>query len=119
VWPEIVWPEIEGIDTQDARSRWCNDLALFRSVLERWIDDCSDIAVPPSDSQAVRLHKLRGGACMLGAKTIQHVAAQAEAACLAGDVAKAEERTMELVTLLRVLRADAARSFARAEPQLP
>ena len=84
------WPEIEGIDTQDARSRWCDDF------------------------QAARLHKLRGGACMLGAKVIEHLAAQAEAALMAGDVTRARERSIALATHLEALRSSAAHSFERA-----
>jgi PAS domain S-box-containing protein len=111
------WPEIEGIDTQDARSRWCDDLALFRSMLHIYLDDFADIAAPSSrssaqlGSQALRLHKLRGGACMLGAKTVQHLAAKAEAACMAGDAPGARERSMELLTHLDAMRSSAARAF--------
>ena len=119
----VAWPEIEGIDTLQARSRWCEDLALFRSMLKRYLDEFSDIAIPSSLSsppelacQAVRLHKLRGGACMLGATATQHLAAQAEAACVAGDACRAGERTIELVIHLDALRSRAAAAFEDASP---
>jgi HPt (histidine-containing phosphotransfer) domain-containing protein len=115
------WPEIEGIDTQDARSRWCDDLPLFRSMLEKCLAEYSEIVVPSSPIlaaerhfQAARLHKLRGGACMLGAKVIEHLAAQAEAALMAGDVTRARERSIALATHLEALRSSAAHSFERA-----
>jgi PAS domain S-box-containing protein len=119
----FAWPEIEGIDTQDARSRWCDDLALYRSMLKKWLDEFSEFAVPTSGnspvelaSQAVRLHKLRGGACMLGAKVTQQLAAQAEAACVAGDACRAGEHSIELVMHLDALRSSAARAFKDARP---
>jgi len=119
----VAWPEIEGIDTQNARSRWCDDLALFRSMLETCLDEFSDIALPSSRSspselatQAVRLHKLRGGACMLGAKTTYDLAAQAEAACVAGDACRAAEHSIDLVIHLDALRSSAARAFEDARP---
>jgi CheY-like chemotaxis protein/HPt (histidine-containing phosphotransfer) domain-containing protein/anti-sigma regulatory factor (Ser/Thr protein kinase) len=115
------WPEIDGIDMVDARSRLCDDPALFRSLLQRLLNDFADIAFPSSRSvlpefaeQASRLHKLKGSAGMLGAKAIQHLAALAEAACVAGDGAGAGERSSELVTHLGNLRISAARAFDRA-----
>jgi HPt (histidine-containing phosphotransfer) domain-containing protein len=59
-----------------------------------------------------------GGAGILGAKAIQHLAAEAEAACVAGDGARAGERTIELVNQLDALRSSAARAFG-ARSSLP
>jgi two-component system phosphate regulon response regulator PhoB len=67
----------------------------------------------PADlaKQANRLHKLQGGAALLGAKTIQQVAAQAEAACVAGAATQSGERSIELAAHLDALRSSAARTF--------
>jgi CheY-like chemotaxis protein len=117
----IAWPEIDGIDMEDARNRLFDDPALFRSLLQGFLRDFSDIAVPslqgaPPDlaERASRLHKLRGGAGILGAKAIQHLAAEAETACVADDAARAGERSIELVTHLDALRSSAARAFEGA-----
>jgi HPt (histidine-containing phosphotransfer) domain-containing protein len=106
---------------QDARNRLCDDAALFRSLLKRFLDDFSDIAVSSSRcvpgglaGQASRLHKLRGAAGMLGAKAIQHLAARAEAASMAGDGARAAELSVGLAAHLEALRSGAARAFAGA-----
>jgi HPt (histidine-containing phosphotransfer) domain-containing protein len=112
---------------QDARNRLCNDPALFRTLLQRLLADFSDLGVRSSQrepaglvEQANRLHKLKGGASILGAKAIQHLAAEAEAACAAGDAAGARERTIELVNQLDALRSSAARAFEdRQESLLP
>jgi CheY-like chemotaxis protein/HPt (histidine-containing phosphotransfer) domain-containing protein len=120
----VAWPEIAGIDMDAARTRLCDDPALFRSQLQRFLADFSDMGVftsrsaPPGlAAQASRLHKLQGGAGILGAKLIQHLAAEAEAACAAGDAARAEERSMELVTQLDALRSSAARVLEGATPR--
>jgi PAS domain S-box-containing protein len=120
---EVAWPEIAGIDMEDARNRSFDDPALFRSLLKGFLCDFSDIAVSSSQSvplsladQASRFHKLRGGAGILGAKAIQHLAAEAEAACVAGDGAQAQERSIELASHLDALRASAARAFEGAQP---
>ncbi len=117
----LAWPEIDGIDMQDARNRLCDDAALFRSLLQRFLDDFSDFGAPSSGSvpgglaeQASRLHKLRGAAGMLGAKAIQQLAARAEAASVAGDGARAGELALGLAAHVEALRSGAAGAFAGA-----
>jgi HPt (histidine-containing phosphotransfer) domain-containing protein len=95
---KVPWPEIDGIDAADACVRWCGDVSLFIAMLSRLFDEFdairfpADIEIPGECTQFVRhMHKLRGGACMLGAKTVHALAAQVEAACLSGDVAQAAE----------------------------
>jgi CheY-like chemotaxis protein len=119
----VAWPAIAGIDMEEARNRLCDDPTLFRSSLQRFLGDFSDIAVPSPGSvplslteQASRLHKLKGGAGILGAKAIQHLAGEAEAACLAGDGAGAQERSIEIVTHLNALRSSTLRAFEDARP---
>jgi signal transduction histidine kinase/DNA-binding response OmpR family regulator len=115
---EAAWPEISGIDMEDARKRVGDDPALFRSWLQRFLVDFSDIAgwssrtdIPELADQASRLHKLKGGAGILGAKAIQQLAGEAEEACLAGKAVEAGERTILLVVSLDALRLSATRAF--------
>jgi HPt (histidine-containing phosphotransfer) domain-containing protein len=124
---EPPWPEIEGIDAADARSRASGDQALFRSILERLIGEFSDLATPaPTDDaaalarHAARMHKLRGSAGMLGATSIHQLAGEAEAACRGGDVDRAAHFVTRLVTQMQRL-ADAAAPLleaARAPPEV-
>jgi PAS domain S-box-containing protein len=88
---EPPWPQIEGIDIEDVRDRLGGDLELFRSLLRRLFDEFADIAIPENATDALSLvahmkcmHKLRGCAGLLGAKSIQQLASEAEAACAAG-----------------------------------
>jgi CheY-like chemotaxis protein len=53
---------------------------------------------------------------MLGAKTTYDLAAQAEAACVAGDACRAAEHSIDLVIHLDALRSSAARAFEDARP---
>jgi PAS domain S-box-containing protein len=119
----VAWPEIAEIDTQSARSRWCEDLPLFGSMLQGFLGEFEEIADPSFrvgatglGFLATRFHKLRGGACMLGANAIGHLAAEAQAACLAGDAPLVEQRSVELVTHLDALRSSAALAFQAARP---
>jgi PAS domain S-box-containing protein len=112
------WPSIEGIDMDGARIRLRDDSALFRTLLKRFLDDFADMAVPSSRSgpadlaeQAGRMHKMQGGAAILGAKRVQDVSEEVEAACLAGDATRAGQRASELVACLNALRSSAARAF--------
>jgi light-regulated signal transduction histidine kinase (bacteriophytochrome)/CheY-like chemotaxis protein/HPt (histidine-containing phosphotransfer) domain-containing protein len=115
----VSWPEIAGIDVADARKHLCDDAALFRALLQRFLSDYSHITVPSSRSApavlaelASRLHRLKGAAGTLGAKAIQHVAAEAETACADGDATRAGQRSFELATLLDALRMSTVRAFA-------
>jgi CheY-like chemotaxis protein/HPt (histidine-containing phosphotransfer) domain-containing protein len=117
----LAWPKIDGIDMEHARNHLFDDLPLFRASLQGFLSDFCDMAVPSPRSvplgladQASRLHKLKGGAAILGAKAIQHLAAEAEAACVAGEAARAGEFCIELVAHLDALRSSAARAFESA-----
>ena len=116
------WPEIEGIDAGDARERMSNDFELFRSMLERLLGEFSDVGVPASGGEPValalhagRMHKLRGSAGMLGAKDIQQLAGEAEAASIAGDVENAALLASRLAAALDRL----GRSAAAVLPATP
>jgi PAS domain S-box-containing protein len=100
---EVPWPDIDGIDAADARVRWCGDVPLFITMLSRLFDEFdairfpADIEVPAENARFVRhMHKLRGGACMLGAKAVHALAGQVEAACLGGNLAQAGELSSRL-----------------------
>ena len=112
------WPEIEGIDSEDARERLNNDFALFRSMLKRLLGEFADVALPGQASDAGtlathvgRMHKLRGSAGLLGAKAIQRLAGEAEAACVGGDVALAGSLAEDLASELDRLRQSAEPAF--------
>jgi PAS domain S-box-containing protein len=122
-----VWPEIDGINSSDARTRASGDLDLFRSILERLIDEFSDLAIPAAahDAQglaghAARMHKLRGSAGMLGATAIHQLAGEAEAACLGGDGERAAHFTTRLLAQMQRLADSAAPLFEaeRAQPDV-
>jgi PAS domain S-box-containing protein len=110
------WPEIAGIDMSDARTRLSDDLGLFRTVLKRLLDEFSDVAIPPAIADrvtlsvhAARMHKLRGSAGLLGAKAIQKLAGDAEAACLAGEAGQAAQLMKGIAAQLQGLRRGSAR----------
>jgi PAS domain S-box-containing protein len=115
----VPWQEIEGIDSNDTRERLIGDFGLFRSMLKRLLNEFSDVAMPAVANDGValaaqggRMHKLRGGAGMLGARAIQELAGEAEAACAAGDVDRAAHLATRLAALLQRLRASAAPALA-------
>jgi PAS domain S-box-containing protein len=114
------WPEIEGIDSHDARERLSGDVGLFRSLLKRLLDEYSDLSVPAAaDPVALalyggRMHKLKGNAGMLGAKEIHGLCGEAEAACVARDQGRAVELTARLIELLQRLREDTAEELVAA-----
>ena len=105
------WPEVDGIDSADARARLSGDTGLFLSSLARLLVEFADFSMPtaaqsPGDlsRQAERMHKLKGIAGMLGAKQIHALAAQTEAACIAGDAPRVAALAATLATHLQRLR---------------
>ena len=118
------WPQIEGIDTATARARLGNDLDLFHSILKRLLDEFSDVtiaaeAVDPAAlaQHAGRLHKLKGSAGTVGATVIQKLAGAAEAACAAGEGARAAHLASAIAAQLQLLRHSAAATLAAARAQ--
>ncbi|MDB5860866.1 MAG: Aerobic respiration control sensor protein ArcB [Ramlibacter sp.] len=115
------WPEIEGIDTADVRDRLVGNVDMFRIMLGRLFDEFSDVAIPAGANVAVmltahagRMHKLRGVAGVLGAKSVQALADLAEGACTAGALEKATKLTKRIATELKHLRRSAAPLLAPA-----
>ncbi|MEY4751941.1 MAG: hypothetical protein RIQ60_4155 [Pseudomonadota bacterium] len=87
--PAPGWPQIAGIDTAAVSERLGQDLDLFRSLLAQLLDDAADVVQaadttgPASVAErrgrlASRVHKLRGGASMLGVDSLQLVAGEVE-----------------------------------------
>jgi HPt (histidine-containing phosphotransfer) domain-containing protein len=105
------WPAIDGIDSADARDRWCGDARLFSAMLERLLGEFFDVDLPGAAGDSGsrqghirRMHRLRGGACMLGAKTVSKLAGEVEAAYVAGEVERATGLTARLNEELRRVR---------------
>ena len=105
------WPEIEGIDSADARARFGDDLNLFGTMLNRLLHEFADVSIPLTTkglaAHGGRMHKLRGAAGMLGAKAIQALAAEAEAAAAAGDHERGEQLALRLTAELQLVRRSA------------
>ncbi len=109
------WPQIEGIDSDEVRQRLADDQALFRSILRRLVNEFADISIPADATDAStlalhgsRMHKLRGSAGLIAAKTIQDLAAEAEMACSVGDRSLASSLSDKLSHHLHKLARDAA-----------
>ncbi|MBX9613787.1 MAG: PAS domain S-box protein [Burkholderiales bacterium] len=105
------WPELEGIETVDARRLLVGDLALFRELVTHLLNEYDPLPVPDltADTDALlalsrTLHKLRGGAGSLGAKGIHALAREAEIACGLGDRDRAQQLIHELNAQLQRLR---------------
>ena len=122
---ESPWPVIEGIDGADVSLRLGGDVALFRSILARLLDEFSEVTLTmakPNEAaltqQAARMHKLRGGAGTLGIHAVYKFAEEAETACLAGDAEHASKCARRLATELQALRANAAVFLAKGVEEL-
>ncbi|MCU0763211.1 MAG: CHASE domain-containing protein [Hydrogenophaga sp.] len=85
------WPEIQGIDTAAARHVATGSLPLFTRMLQlmheqygTWSDQWAQRLSQPGHHKAfvASLHKLRGGAAMLGALPLAEAAGTAETALL-------------------------------------
>jgi PAS domain S-box-containing protein len=112
--PAVPWPAIDGIDTGEARKYLSGDLGLFRSMLERLLEDFSSVQAPAAAqgkaalaAHGARMHRLRGNAGMLGAQAIHQLSGRAEEACAAGDRELAASLAPELAAELDRLRLSA------------
>jgi PAS domain S-box-containing protein len=108
--PSALWPEIAGIDTIDACARWCGDAPLFTKMLARLFEEFGQVGSPAEFGDAVAMtqyirgmHKLRGGACMLGAKGVYALAGQVEEACIRGDQKDATHLVIKLAAEMQGL----------------
>ncbi len=78
-----------SIDAAVVQQMFGDDVALFRSVLSRLLDEYADFCIPACDSLddrttrgriESRMHRLKGGAGMIGATTVMRLAGAAETA---------------------------------------
>jgi PAS domain S-box-containing protein len=80
------WPQIEGMDLAGASERLGGDARLFLGMLRRLLlehagaSHAGEWIAEKSDVMAARMHKLRGGAGLLGALALQRLAGTAEEA---------------------------------------
>ena len=124
----VPWPEVEGIDSDDARRRMGNDAELFRRMLVRWVRDPVDASIPAGvlDAAAfadcaMRMHRLKGSAGTLGANGIHALASEAEAACRRQDlplVLDRMARVAEAIDRLKVAAAPLVRAASEAEASI-
>ena len=84
---ELAWPDIEGIDSEAARAHASGSLSLFLRMLPLvqeqyagWPAEWAQRLQQPGQRQAFlsSLHKLRGGAAVLGALPLAELASAAE-----------------------------------------
>src|SRR5450755_4094817 len=90
-------------------------------MLKRLLDEFVDVAIPAAaknpgarDLYIQSMHKLRGGACMLGAKAIFEVAGEVEATCVSGEMERAKALANRLAIELQRVRLSAERVFVAA-----
>ena len=105
------WPEIPGIEAEDAKARLGGDLDLFTQSLRRFLEEFGDLcqALPPPvmaaarEALARRLHKLAGSAGQLGALALFRLAKAAETTLKAAERDEVEPLLAELADHLAVL----------------
>jgi len=85
------WPDIAGVDGQDAANRLGQDGALFLRMLERLLREFGAARFSETDASdergeelLARLHKLRGSAGLLGVRDVHRLAGEGENALRAG-----------------------------------
>jgi len=120
--PPRPWLPIAGIDMADAYARFSGDFGLFVPMLRQLLAENADVAAPRATDDAATLtrkakalHKLKGCAGTLGAKSIQGLAGETEAALAAGGSADTVRLSSRLAEELRTL----ATATASALQDLP
>jgi HPt (histidine-containing phosphotransfer) domain-containing protein len=110
------WPMIDGVDAVVARQKWGDDADVYLSMLERLIDEFDHQVAPAIASNsrdftglASALHKLSGGACILGANDIYRVASALERVCESGARHRISALAAELATEVDCLRQSLSR----------
>jgi PAS domain S-box-containing protein len=118
------WQQIDGIDIDSARGRFGEDVALFRRLLGRLLDEFADEVLVASDvdsgyaSLAVRMHKLKGCAGTLGANAIHLLSSRIEDTCATGDTCEIQRLAALLSLQLNRVRqsANSARAARALDP---
>jgi CheY-like chemotaxis protein/HPt (histidine-containing phosphotransfer) domain-containing protein len=88
------WPELPGIDTHEVRQRLGGDQALYAQLLDRLLHESGELIASAQasarqhDQPAARahLHKLRGQAANIGARSIAALLSQLEHDAQAGQL---------------------------------
>jgi len=106
------WPQIVGIDVDDAYARLHGDMDLFRFMLRRLCQGADRLrregACADLKGLAAHLHDLKGSAGTVGAKPLAVVASEAEIACRAGLGARAQALVSEIAVMLADLESEAS-----------
>jgi signal transduction histidine kinase/DNA-binding response OmpR family regulator len=117
------WPEIEGIDTGEVRSRLGGDVALFRSLLRRLLNEFADTGGQQDEAGpaalAARMHLLKGSAGTLGAKEVAQLASLAEKACRADPPQSVEDIMLQLTAHLAGLRRASEAALREPAEEIP
>ena len=104
------------------RERLGGDVALFVALLRRMFDEFGPLSKENGalalDTHAVRMHKLRGTAGLLGAYALHAAAGIAEAAALAGDVPGTQHATQAAALAFDALAAATAPLLANVASAL-
>ena len=120
----VVWPDIDGIDSDAARRRLGGDQDLFFSMLKRLLAEFSTLdqslntlepdALP---GLAAQLHKLKGSAGTLGALAVEQAAGRADKACRTEQLDQVGPLLADVVEELDHLRQAVAPGLAAHEAQ--
>ncbi|PPQ34716.1 Signal transduction histidine kinase [Rhodoblastus acidophilus] len=113
------WPEIAGIDAAEAQARMGGNRDLFISSLRIFLRQNQELEAmlhgAGPDPIKRSMHRLKGGAATLGARTLRELAQQIEAAHLQGDVTASNDLLPRLGAELARIRASADAFMAESE----
>jgi PAS domain S-box-containing protein len=119
-------PRIPSIDAAIVQQMFGDDVALFRSVLTRLLDEYADfpsLVFDSLDDRATRdriearMHRLKGGAGMIGATTVMRLAGAAETAFHNDRSTQVLEDVVRHLAEALVTLRDEARPFLDWEPE--
>jgi signal transduction histidine kinase/HPt (histidine-containing phosphotransfer) domain-containing protein len=112
------WPEISGIDAVEARSRMGGNRDLFVSSLQIFMRQNRDLEAmlhgADPDANKRFMHRLKGGAATLGARTLCDLAIQIEAARHQGDECALNDLLPRLGVEFARIRASAEEFMAKS-----
>jgi len=115
---DVRWPEISGVDMDDAKERMAGDMDLFRSALHRVMVEFSDLGEAGYEQDAMtlqrRMHRLKGTAGLLSATRLEALASAAELACKKGEQVETTDAVHAVQIELGRLRQEAHQAFAAA-----
>lgn len=119
--PVASWPEIAGIDAREAQLRMGGNRDLFLSSLQTFLRQNQDLEAMLQGAEAdiVKrlMHRLKGGAATLGARSLSDLAVQTEAARQQDDEGALENLLPRLQAELARLRASVDEYKTKIETQ--